>query len=283
MDNWKSLVEKDKTLVQEEYVPRRGKRENNPYGTSMDIPPANPDLDSIMESMNAMKQKILSGSTIPTVYLSGPISNMPELNRPAFKKANEVLTKEGFEVIDPSLNSSLDTWEDYLKFDLPLVCKSDIVVLLDGWENSRGAKLEKFTADQLKIRVLRFNTLVDALAKLGGPVTKTSLDLLPDEVITNPHETPAEEAMRLVNGDRQDSYGHPYYDFSCTGEIWTALAKRYFPDKDIKFEPDHVAMFMMAVKMSREANRQKRDNITDIIGYAECYWKVLEKQKEVTQ
>lgn len=75
-------------------------------------------------------------------------------------------------------------------------------------------------------------------------------------------ETILEEANRLVDGPRQDAYGHPIDDFSRTGRIWGAM----LGVADIP--PRTVALMMVAVKLSREMNRPGRDNLVDIAGYA---------------
>lgn len=81
-----------------------------------------------------------------------------------------------------------------------------------------------------------------------------------------------EEAIRLVHGARQDSYGHPYDDFSRTGRLWGAIL-------GIDPVPPHlVALCMIAVKVSREVNAPKADNLIDIAGYAEALALVREKE-----
>ena len=70
-----------------------------------------------------------------------------------------------------------------------------------------------------------------------------------------------QKAESLVKGDRGKNYGHPIVDFSRTARLWTAL-------KDVEFSASDVAKFMIAVKLSRETNRPKRDNRVDIAGYA---------------
>jgi hypothetical protein len=75
-------------------------------------------------------------------------------------------------------------------------------------------------------------------------------------------ESILEEAKRIVHGDRGENYGHPFEDFSRTAMIWSAIL-------GIDVEPEQVALCMVGVKISREVNRPKRDNIVDGAGYFE--------------
>ena len=70
------------------------------------------------------------------------------------------------------------------------------------------------------------------------------------------------EANELVHGDRQDSYGHPLDDFSKTAKMWEAILGH-------QVTAEHVALCMCAVKISRQVNKPKRDNLVDLAGYAE--------------
>tara|TARA_R100000808_G_C2153869_1_gene164493 strand:- start:5633 stop:5986 length:354 start_codon:yes stop_codon:yes gene_type:complete len=75
-------------------------------------------------------------------------------------------------------------------------------------------------------------------------------------------ETICEKANRLVGGERQWSYDHPWDNCSKIAKMWSALL-------NIEVEPRQVAMCMIAVKLSREAHRHKEDNLVDIAGYAQ--------------
>lgn len=70
-----------------------------------------------------------------------------------------------------------------------------------------------------------------------------------------------EIANSLVSGDRNDDYGHPFHDFSRTAKMWSAIL-------GVEVTPDKVPLCMIAVKISREVNRPKADNVIDICGYA---------------
>lgn len=87
-----------------------------------------------------------------------------------------------------------------------------------------------------------------------------------------PNETILEEAQRLVYGDRRDSYGHPYDDYACTGEMFEAILRRLpgvvIPRGTIR--PDVACLMMVAGKVSRQVHKPKRDGNVDIAGYAAC-------------
>jgi hypothetical protein len=75
-------------------------------------------------------------------------------------------------------------------------------------------------------------------------------------------ETILDEAKRIVYGERGENYGHPFEDFSRTAKIWSAIL-------DIEITPEQVALCMVGLKISREVNRPKRDNVVDGAGYFE--------------
>lgn len=90
------------------------------------------------------------------------------------------------------------------------------------------------------------------------PRTATEVILKEEKI-----ESVLELAARLVHGDRGESYGNPYDDFTRVGKMWGAV----LGTGDVP--PDKVALCMICLKVSREANKHKRDNIVDIAGYAE--------------
>ena len=85
-------------------------------------------------------------------------------------------------------------------------------------------------------------------------------------------ESILEEARRIVHGERGENYGHPFEDFSRTAKIWSAIM-------DIEVTPEQVALCMIGVKISREVNRPKRDNIVDGAGYFETLDMVKKERK----
>ena len=81
------------------------------------------------------------------------------------------------------------------------------------------------------------------------------------------------EALTTVE-DRQEKYGPPDENFETIGKLWNTYISRKHgapgTDKYLLFDTHDVAMMMLLVKVAREAHQHNRDNIVDIIGYAEC-------------
>ena len=116
------------------------------------------------------------------IYLSGPITNIPELNRPAFDAAEKRLTASGHFVINPvNISVTFGTEEELAKSfialyddrpfgsleyspklahavmdaDLAAVHSCDAIYLLRGWETSRGAKKELAEALKYGLQVMQ--------------------------------------------------------------------------------------------------------------------------------
>lgn len=80
------------------------------------------------------------------LYVAGPMTGLPERNRPAFFAAEALLRSMGHDTLNPAISEDLMgwdcSWEDYMKNDAKLVRSADGIVLLPGWQKSKGAKIE---------------------------------------------------------------------------------------------------------------------------------------------
>jgi hypothetical protein len=109
-----------------------------------------------------------------TVYLSGPVSGRPEKEYFAHFRgvADEISRRaaaEGLEVntfnpvpyckvrVEPGA-----PWHEYLRRCVSRLALCDGIALLQGWEASRGARLELDLADKLKIPVVYIEPPVEA-------------------------------------------------------------------------------------------------------------------------
>jgi hypothetical protein len=97
------------------------------------------------------------------VYIAGPINGMPNGNKEAFKLRAEELETQGHEPVnpwdvpvdhagpctgDPTMDP-LHGYGCYMRKDLEALMTCDAISLLDGWEHSRGAMVEKAVAEIL--------------------------------------------------------------------------------------------------------------------------------------
>jgi len=89
-------------------------------------------------------------------YLSGPMTGLPDYNRPAFDEAAKTLREQGYAVFSPSEVGPRDqvmarSW--YMRKDIQALLQSDAVMMLPDWEQSEGAKLEFEIAKQLELPI----------------------------------------------------------------------------------------------------------------------------------
>lgn len=94
----------------------------------------------------------------PHLYISGPMSGLPDLNFPAFHEAARLLRAAGYTVTNPAELDEQDagktlTWEQYMRRDIKALMDCDGVALLPGWTESRGANLETEIAGRLGMKL----------------------------------------------------------------------------------------------------------------------------------
>ena len=95
------------------------------------------------------------------IYLSGPMTGLPDLNFPAFAAMTDSLRDGGHTVTNPAeLNPDGGTWNDCMRRDITALMDCDTVATLPGWQESKGAKLEVLIAQHLGMTVVNAHDLV---------------------------------------------------------------------------------------------------------------------------
>jgi hypothetical protein len=101
-----------------------------------------------------------------SIYISGPMTYIPQGNAPAFDRCASALraVDPGVLVMSPAemdraRGFDIDGWDGHsatdtdinviLAEDIGIVCQVDLLVLLPGWENSGGGTLEIAVAARL--------------------------------------------------------------------------------------------------------------------------------------
>lgn len=124
----------------------------------------------------------------------------------------------------------------------------------------------------------------------GSPMTGGYNTVTPDwdnaRSVFSGDETILQEAQRLVHGERQAAYGHPFDDYTRTGRIFGAIIDGWLRQQPgfehIPAVPDvppaTACLMMVGVKVSREVNQPKRDNRVDGAGYFACVDMCAERQ-----
>jgi hypothetical protein len=212
------------------------------------------------------------------------MQGIPDFNYPAFNTAAALLRDARPEeiVINPAEFFDGD-WthprESYLRYGLSeLAMHANAVVLLSGWESSDGVRAELDLADSLGIPAYTFPDYFHHVTQgmpLPEPVTRDPFDTdtpleLPTEV--PPRADVLQEAAALITGDRNAQYGSPKDDFGRSVGMWNSLGYRGPGGRELK--PSDLSILLICVKLSRATWMNKRDNWTDIGGYAGCGYEV---------
>jgi hypothetical protein len=95
-----------------------------------------------------------------TIYISGPMTGLPENNFPAFHTAAERLKGLGYQVINPAdIVPEVMTWEACMRADIKALMGADIVAVLPGWQDSKGTRIEVDLSQRLGMMIVCANTL----------------------------------------------------------------------------------------------------------------------------
>lgn len=213
---------------------------------------------------------MLSPATLPAstpqtkgrVYIAGPMRGVPGLNFSAFDEARDRGKSLGWSVVSPAdldravgINEQTDpdtlsrsTVLAFVLRDIESLINCDAIALLPGWEHSRGALAEKTVAEWVGLKILDARTF--------EPLDATVLD----------------EAKRVVYNDRAQDYGHPLDECRRIAAFWTVIL-------GVEVKTEQVPLCMIAMKLSRQMNRHKKDNAVDMAGYAECVQRIHDEAK----
>lgn len=85
------------------------------------------------------------------VYISGKITGLNfEQTRAKFQASSDLIESIGMIPVNPMENGLPDnaTWEQHMLRDIEMLMGCQAIFMLDDWMDSRGARIEKFIAEQ---------------------------------------------------------------------------------------------------------------------------------------
>jgi hypothetical protein len=96
-------------------------------------------------------------------YIAGPVTGIPEGNRPLFDQAQVWLEQQGAIALNPTiLPEGLASHQSYMNICLPMLREAQAILLLPGWHRSVGAKMEYDEARRLGMPMFHFTPIQDA-------------------------------------------------------------------------------------------------------------------------
>ena len=90
-------------------------------------------------------QPDMTARSMVMYYIAGPMSGIPDYNRPAFARAVAYLQRIGFKCVSPVLPKELEgelSYATYIRLGVQKLDRCSHILLLPGWEASVGATLE---------------------------------------------------------------------------------------------------------------------------------------------
>lgn len=99
------------------------------------------------------------------LYVAGPMSGLPDFNRPAFHEAAHRLESLGYKVASPATLAppcESPEWSDWMRPAIAMMLACTGVAMLPSWTSSRGATLERDLALGLGMDVRPLATWLEA-------------------------------------------------------------------------------------------------------------------------
>lgn len=107
----------------------------------------------------------------PLIYISGPISGYADLNRPAFDNMSDELITLGLRSRNPhdfcqGIKASSPSDPAYYKRGMIELTECTDILLLNGWQYSKGAQLERQAAVLFGLGI--FESVEDLIRKYSN-------------------------------------------------------------------------------------------------------------------
>lgn len=89
------------------------------------------------------------------IYISGPMTGLPDFNYPAFHAEAARLRALGYHVENPAENPPQSSWAAYMKQACAQMLTCDAIAVLPNWSLSKGSRIEVQLAFQCGVAFFR--------------------------------------------------------------------------------------------------------------------------------
>jgi hypothetical protein len=108
------------------------------------------------------------------LYLSGQMTGLPEFNFPKFNYvANKIRSNHTYTIMNPAeeFEGRINLPRNiYMRKDIETLLTVDGIVMLDGWQHSKGARLELAIANELGLEIYRWDDEQEKLFPLTNDI-----------------------------------------------------------------------------------------------------------------
>jgi hypothetical protein len=99
------------------------------------------------------------------VFISGPMTGLPDKNIKAFREMEDVLRMTGHIMVEnPAINETPRVempWSYYMRAGIAQLMRCQSIVMLPGWKASQGAVIERQIAKWLGMTIVEMHEVVD--------------------------------------------------------------------------------------------------------------------------
>jgi hypothetical protein len=113
------------------------------------------------DDVNIVNEEIVESEEhgMHKLYIAGPMTGKEDFNHEMFHKVTREFRQVNFEVCNPAEYFDGDTTrprKDYMRESVKYLLEADTIVLLPGWEESKGARLEAAIATELDLIIVEY-------------------------------------------------------------------------------------------------------------------------------
>ena len=91
------------------------------------------------------------------IYISGPMTDLPDFNRPEFNRVAAILRAQGHCVFNPAETDDYEPRKSFAEYCNWICLEADMIILLSGWQKSKGAMVELKLAEYVGIEIEEYN------------------------------------------------------------------------------------------------------------------------------